>query len=109
MALWNPTGRMAPREASCLDREPGGVLPERIVRFSSNPFQAPVAPSVPAHFRRAHLVAPRVLPSPVAESLFSVWGAKGAALVLPPPLPLTPTRPNPSKIRFPSSNQAKSA
>ena len=98
---------MAPTDDLRLDRERGGASAAGIVEFASKPLLAPVAPSVPAHFRRAHPVVPHVLPPPAAEGLFSLWGAKGAALVLPPPLPLTPPGPNPLKIQFPFSRRPK--
>ncbi len=72
-----------------LDRVPGGALPDRL--FASKPLLAPVAPSIPARFRRAHLGAPRVPPQPASEGSFSSWGAKGTAMVLPPPLPIPTT------------------
>ena len=72
-----------------------------IVKSASKPLLAPVAPSVPADFRRAHPVASHVLPQPAGESLFSARRAKEAALVLPPPFPLTSPGPPPLKIWFP--------
>ncbi len=71
-----------------VDRERGGALAAFIVEFASKPLLAPVALSVPAPFRREHLVAPRVLPPPAAEGLFR-FGAKEPVSALPPPSPLS--------------------
>ena len=56
-----------------LDCETGGVLPEPIVRFASQPLLAPAAPTVPADFSRTLPVAPRALPPPTAEDNFPAW------------------------------------
>ena len=74
-------------EDSRLDREPSGTLAARMVRLAIKPRPAPVAASSPVDFFRGSPRRSANAPQPVAEGLFSVWGAKGAALVLLRPLP----------------------
>jgi len=99
----NRTRRLAPTNDSRLDREPGGALPAGVVRFARRSPGAPAARYVPAHRRQAHSVTLRASPSPARKGRFSSWGTKGAALVLPPLLPLNPSRPTPLKIQFPTN------
>jgi hypothetical protein len=102
----SPTRRSEPEKNSRLDREPGGALPAGVVRFAHYPPSAPTGRHAGACSWPTTTQARRSGPLRASNAAFSRWGTKGAALVLPPSLPQTPTRPNPLKIQFPTNNFA---